>query len=66
MHTRLINQLSRRQFLASSLATSLAASTGWTAATAPAGKPKAQVAITLDLEMSRHYPRRREYSVACA
>ena len=58
MQTYLIDHIPRRQFLAGSLATTVAASTAWTATTAPTDKPKAQIAITLDLEMSRHYPRR--------
>jgi len=49
------NQISRRPFLANALA-------GLTMARSPAGTitapSKAQIAITLDLEMSRHYPRR--------
>ena len=54
MKTLLQTGMARRQFLAGGLATTLAASLGQAA---PA-KPKAQIAITLDLEMSRHYPRR--------
>lgn len=46
---------SRRAFLAGMSATALA-----TTASAQLTKPrKAQIAITLDLEMSRHYPRRK-------
>lgn len=49
-------RLSRRQFLATSTAAAFAATTGIGHA-APKQK-KAQIAITLDLEMSRMYPRR--------
>ena len=58
MSSRLISRLPRRQFLASSLASTVALAAPRTATTAPNAKPKAQIAITLDLEMSRHYPRR--------
>ncbi|HIN96148.1 MAG TPA: chitin deacetylase, partial [Planctomycetes bacterium] len=58
MKTPFMDRIPRRQFLAGSLATTLAASTATTAVPAPAARPKAQIAITLDLEMSRHYPRR--------
>lgn len=50
------NELSRRSFVAGTLATSLAAAAGL--ASGKAGDRKAQIAITFDLEMSRHYPRR--------
>lgn len=49
-------QLSRRQYLAG-----IAASSAWLClprAFAAQPPPKAQIAITLDLEMSRHYPER--------
>jgi len=46
--------LSRRRFLAGATAVSVGAATGL----AHEEKQKALVAITLDLEMSRHYPRR--------
>jgi len=46
--------VSRRSFLAGMSAGALAA----TASAQPAKPKKAQIAITLDLEMSRHYPRR--------
>ena len=50
-------ELSRRRFLRGTFASAMVggvAASGWT------GEPrrKAQIAITLDLEMSRHYPRR--------
>ncbi len=45
--------LNRRQFLAASAAAAWARP-----AMAAAAEPKAQIALTLDLEMSRHYPRR--------
>ena len=47
--------LNRRTFVASTAAGLAGAAT---ANTASAAEPKAQIAITLDLEMSRHYPRR--------
>lgn len=43
--------LDRRSFLSAGVAATVAAS-------AATKRPKAQIAITLDLEMSRHYPRR--------
>ena len=58
MQARLSNHIPRRQFLAGSLAAGLVATTAHGATTARKDKPKAQIAITLDLEMSRHYPRR--------
>ena len=53
----LMPSISRRQFLTTTAATTAAAATGLPVSAAP--KPdKAQIALTLDLEMSRHYPRR--------
>lgn len=49
--------LSRRRFLSGSLATAACAATGWKASRLPKRKP-ALIAITLDLEMSGHYPKR--------
>lgn len=51
-----IPPISRRSFVTGTLATSLAAAAGF--APRQAERPKAQIAITFDLEMSRHYPRR--------
>ncbi len=48
--------ISRRSFVTGTLATSLAATAGL--ATGQPDRRKAQIAITFDLEMSRHYPRR--------
>ena len=58
MRTSLSNPFPRRQFLAGTLAAGLTAATASPAMTSRHQKPKAQIAITLDLEMSRHYPRR--------
>lgn len=58
MQTSLRNRLPRRQFLAGSLAAGLVAATACGAPAVRKDKPKAQIAITLDLEMSRHYPQR--------
>jgi peptidoglycan/xylan/chitin deacetylase (PgdA/CDA1 family) len=51
MHPPTIDQTTRRGLLASALAASLA-----TSARARAAPDRASIAITLDLEMSRHYP----------
>ncbi len=51
-----LGQLTRRSFLTASAAGTLAAAAGLSQANEPA--KKARIAITLDLEMSRHYPKR--------
>ena len=58
MQVNLNNHIPRRQFLAGSLAAGLATATGGHSRAARQQKRKAQIAITLDLEMSRHYPNR--------
>ena len=58
MKTPFPTGMARRQFLAGGLATTLATSMGQAAMRLAPAKPKARIAITLDLEMSRHYPRR--------
>ena len=50
--------LSRRQFTAALAASLGAATTACAEEPHAAGRKKAQIAITLDLEMSREYPRR--------
>ena len=58
MHPFAINQMTRRAFLASTLSTGLTmAGAGGPVALAPAAN-KALIAVTLDLEMSRHYSTR--------
>jgi peptidoglycan/xylan/chitin deacetylase (PgdA/CDA1 family) len=58
MHPFAINQMTRRAFLASTLSTGLTmVGAGGPVALASAAN-KALIAITLDLEMSRHYPTR--------
>ena len=53
----ILQNVSRREFLAGSAAIGIAS--GLTAKTCQAEEPqKAQIAITFDLEMSRHYPQR--------
>lgn len=50
--------LSRRQFIAGSTAATIASAASFANAKVNVGNGKAQIAITLDLEMSRHYPKR--------
>lgn len=50
--------LSRRSFLGSVLAGAAVGSGAGRLRAADSDQPKAQIAITLDLEMSRHYPKR--------
>lgn len=61
MMKKIQNDVSRRCFLQSSIASGLVGTT-WNASGAAserrARRPKAQIAITLDLEMSRMYPQR--------
>lgn len=52
------SNVSRRQFLAGTSAVLLAGAAGMQSSLSASGRKKAQIAITFDLEMSRHYPRR--------
>jgi hypothetical protein len=52
-----IHDTTRRGFLASAVSTSLGAAAGAGARATPPVAGKALIAITLDLEMSRHYPK---------
>ncbi len=56
MHPLTVDQTTRRGFLAASLSTGLATAGAGSPLELPSGANKALVAITLDLEMSRHYP----------
>ncbi|MFI5454835.1 MAG: polysaccharide deacetylase family protein [Isosphaerales bacterium] len=51
-----VHHATRRGFLASAISTSLGAAGTARAVTSPPPADKALIAITLDLEMSRHYP----------
>lgn len=52
------NAFSRRQFIGAATSLPLAAATAFASAPSTKKRKQAQIAITLDLEMSRHYPRR--------
>jgi Polysaccharide deacetylase len=52
------NSLSRRAFLGGAVATTLGAAALWARNTAAPDERKARISLTLDLEMSRHYPQR--------
>ncbi len=56
--TQPTTRFTRRAFLAGSVAGALGMAVGFGRNNDPAQKKKAQIAITLDLEMSRHYPKR--------
>jgi len=53
-----IDSLSRRQFLAGSVVGTMGLTAGYAAHRDRTPKKKALIAITFDLEMSRHYPKR--------
>ena len=57
MRSDVTERLSRRAFLAAGAAAAVGARCGRVRSEAPAGR-RAQIAVTLDLEMSRDYPRR--------
>jgi peptidoglycan/xylan/chitin deacetylase (PgdA/CDA1 family) len=50
--------LSRRKFLGGTVATTMGLAAGYAAQRDDSPKKQAQIAITFDLEMSRHYPKR--------
>jgi peptidoglycan/xylan/chitin deacetylase (PgdA/CDA1 family) len=52
------NSTTRRAFLAGATAATIGAAAVWGRSAAASGERKAKIAITLDLEMSRHYPKR--------
>src|SRR5580692_359895 len=52
------NPLTRRAFLGGAVAATMGAVAVWGRGAASTGNLKAKTAITLDLEMSRHYPKR--------
>ena len=58
MHPPTVYQTTRRGFLAASLSTGLASAGAASSGARPSIANKALIAITLDLEMSREYPRR--------
>ncbi len=57
-HPQTIHQTTRRELLASALAASVAIAGPGQQSVANSAADKAMIAITLDLEMSRHYPTR--------
>jgi peptidoglycan/xylan/chitin deacetylase (PgdA/CDA1 family) len=50
--------ITRRAFLGAAAAATMGAAAVWGRSGAPSADRKAKIAITLDLEMSRHYPKR--------
>jgi peptidoglycan/xylan/chitin deacetylase (PgdA/CDA1 family) len=52
------NPLTRRAFLGGAVAATMGAAAVWGRGAVAPGERKAKIAITLDLEMSRHYPKR--------
>ena len=51
-------ELSRRRFVTAAVAGTMSGVSGLSCAEELPSRRQAQIAITLDLEMSRHYPRR--------
>src|SRR5277367_1142062 len=52
------NRVTRRAFLGGSVAVAMGAAAVWGRGRGTVAERKAKIAITLDLEMSRHYPKR--------